>query len=116
MASKWSVRLSKEAIFYYLLLVQITAFFHFNEQVPVDRNMLVFFFCPLLMINNKLQMNHVASGFSYISFPSSVGTVKILLFFPQDHRDRAPFCNWFQMYRGRDASVFIAVGGRRREK
>ena len=42
--------------------------FHFNEQVPVDRNMLVFFFCPLLMINNKLQMNHVASGFSYISF------------------------------------------------
>ena len=47
------------------------------------------------MINNKLQMNHVASGFSYISFPSSVGTVKILLFFPQDHRDRAPFCNWF---------------------
>ena len=50
------------------------------------------------MINNKLQMNHVESGFSYISFhffPSSVGTVKILLFFPQDHRDRTPFCNWF---------------------
>ena len=47
------------------------------------------------MINNKLQMSHVASGFSYISFLSSVGTVKFLLFFPQDHRDRAPFCNWF---------------------
>ena len=47
MASKWSVRLSKEAIFYYLLLVQITAFFHFNEQVPVDRNMLVYFFPAL---------------------------------------------------------------------
>ena len=50
MASKWSVRLSKEAIFYYLLLVQITAFFHFNVQVPFDRNMLVFF---LLLTNDK---------------------------------------------------------------
>ena len=45
------MRLSKEAIFYSLLLGSPNnCLFYFNEQVPVDRNMLVFF---LLFINDK---------------------------------------------------------------
>ena len=71
------------------------------------------------MINNKLQMNHVASGSSYISFhflPIVSRLLKFSYFFGKIIEIERHFVIGFKCTEGADASVFIAVGGRRREK
>ena len=73
------------------------------------------------MINNKLQMNHVASGSSYISFlflPIISRLLKFFYFFRKiiEIEIEHHFVIGFKCTEGADASVFIAVGGRRREK
>ena len=64
-------------------------------------------------------MNHVASGSSYISFlflPIISRLLKFSYFFRKIIEIERHFVIGFKCTEGEDASVFIAVGGRRREK
>ena len=64
-------------------------------------------------------MNHVASGASYISFlflPIISRLLKFSYFFRKIIEIERHFVIGFKRTEGEDASVFIAVGGRRREK
>ena len=64
-------------------------------------------------------MNHVASGSSYISFlflPIISRLLKFFYFFRKIIEIKRHFVIGFKCTEGEDASVFIAVGGRRREK
>ena len=71
------------------------------------------------MISNKLQMNHVASGSSDISLfflPIISRLLKFSYFFRKIIDIERHFVIGFKCTKGADASVFIAVGGWRREK